>query len=76
MGSGLAFDLDCFLLVDDRHQTDGVIQRFDSDGLMHRLETEGRFSVKVQHWLAVVALLAVGYFVGTKYPNFWQKIGA
>lgn len=76
MGCGASLDLDRFFLMDDGHQTDGVVQRFDSDGLMRRLETEGRFNVKIQHWLGVIALLVVGYYVGTKYPNFWQKIGA
>lgn len=31
--------------------------------------------MKNYHWLVVATvLLVVGYFVGTKYPNFWQNI--
>lgn len=29
-----------------------------------------------KHILSVVALLVVGYYVGTKYPAFWKQLGA
>lgn len=30
--------------------------------------------MKLQHWIGAIALLAAGYYVGTKYPAFWQNI--
>jgi hypothetical protein len=30
--------------------------------------------MKMQHWLGVVVLLAVGYYVGVNYPGFWTKV--
>lgn len=27
-----------------------------------------------KHWIGAVVLLVVGYFIGTKYPNFWQGV--
>jgi hypothetical protein len=27
-----------------------------------------------KHWIGAVVLLVVGYYVGTKYPAFWQNI--
>jgi hypothetical protein len=27
-----------------------------------------------KHYLGAVVLLAVGYFIGTKYPNFWSNL--
>ncbi len=32
--------------------------------------------MKPAHWLGIIALLAVGYYVGTTYPQFWTKFGA
>lgn len=29
---------------------------------------------KYQKYFWMVALVAVGYFIGTKYPQFWTKI--
>jgi hypothetical protein len=31
--------------------------------------------MKPYHWVTAVVLLIVGYLIGTKYPNFWQKLG-
>lgn len=30
--------------------------------------------MKYQYWIGAAVLLIVGYFIGTKYPNFWQNI--
>ena len=27
-----------------------------------------------KHWIGAAVLLIVGYYVGTKYPNFWQNL--
>lgn len=32
--------------------------------------------MNTKHWIGAVVLLVVGYFIGTKYPNFWQGIGS
>lgn len=32
--------------------------------------------MKTWHYTGAVVLLIVGYYIGTKYPNFWQKVGA
>jgi hypothetical protein len=44
------------------------------DDLLWRLSHEGRFHMKIQHWLGAVVLLAIGYFLGTKYPQLLAKI--
>lgn len=46
------------------------------DNICRLLDTEGRGSMKLQHYAIMFLLLVVGYYVGTKYPAFWQKIGA
>jgi hypothetical protein len=32
--------------------------------------------MKTHHYIVAAVLLVVGYFVGVKYPNFWQGAGA
>ncbi len=32
--------------------------------------------MKTHHWIGAVVLLVVGYYIGMKYPNFWQSAGA
>jgi hypothetical protein len=30
--------------------------------------------MNAKHWLGMLALLAVGYYVGVNYPAFWKSI--
>lgn len=48
----------------------------DFDKWEQKLFTEGRFIMQAKHWAVMAALLLVGYLVGTKYPQFWTKLGA
>jgi hypothetical protein len=45
------------------------------DVICRLLDTEGRFMQKHQ-WAIAAVLLVVGYYIGTKYPNFWTGITA
>lgn len=31
--------------------------------------------MEMQHWLMLAAVLAIGYFIGYKYPRFGQQLG-
>lgn len=47
----------------------------DDDNLLWRLEYEGRFwHMKPMHYVGMVVLLAIGYYIGTTYPRFWTKV--
>lgn len=30
--------------------------------------------MKIQHYVLMAGLLVLGYYIGIKYPNFWQGI--
>jgi hypothetical protein len=30
--------------------------------------------MSTKHYVGAIVLLVVGYFVGVKYPNFWQGV--
>jgi hypothetical protein len=32
--------------------------------------------MQAKHWIGVLVLLVVGYFIGSKYPQFWTSFGA
>lgn len=32
--------------------------------------------MKLGHWVGLLALLAIGYYVGANYPGFWKGVSA
>lgn len=44
--------------------------------LLVALDRNGEHVMNIKHILTVIATLAIGYYIGTKYPEFWKGLGA
>ena len=45
----------------------------DPDDLLYKLEHDGR-GMKLGHYVGILVILAIGYYVGSTYPKFWTKV--
>jgi hypothetical protein len=74
VGCGIGYCPDPLFFVDYRYQSNRVKDfcSMDEPDIIKLLDSERGFSMQAKHWLGVVVLLAVGYYVGLKYPNFYK----
>lgn len=40
------------------------------------ISEEGQTVMDIKRIAGIVALLVIGYYVGTKYPAFWKQLAA
>lgn len=42
--------------------------------ICYLLDHEGRDGLKTHHYIGMVLILALGYYLGTKYPSLLSKV--
>lgn len=42
--------------------------------LIVAIDRQGEHIMNLKHVLTVLATLAIGYYIGTKYPGFWKGL--